>query len=509
MKNNFEIFFNILLITILILNISCYIKLELQKDSFENIKPFEETHLEFSNLIKNLLLNEFKTYIYIGNPSQKIDLFFSSNKSNLIFKKKENKNLNIYSPSNSSSFKILENSKFTDKSVIDLIPSKDIISFDFYTFYNGKEKKIKALNKEILFYINNSINSNLVGLLGLRPNYIDEDEGNEKNLDIIPSFLSQLKKYDIIYNFKWFINLEKNKNELIFGLSPHEYNKNIFNENQIVNLPAIPFKSRLTHKMIFNWNFRISKMYVEFNNNRNNTLIDQKEEMSIDLDYNSELIISIQKYWAYINSVLFQEYIDNEKCFINSTNNIYNNREQLDSKYYYIYCNYEYKDELKNNFGNIMIECQECNYTFKLTFDDLMKPIKVINNKGKEEMKLLFLVIFNFNTFSVHHYHRWIMGRPFLKKYQFYFEQNSKMIYFYKKDNSVNYENKSTIKNNYLYFDYKIFIIILLSIFMIFVFLMFYSVIKRKVVKIKIKEKNKKDEFEMDDYKELIDKEKE
>ena len=485
----------------IITNIYCYIKLDLEKNSFENIEPFENNPSEFSNIIQKLLLNELKVNIYIGTPSQKIDLYFSMIKNDLIFVKKEKSKSNLYSPEKSYSFKFFQNSTFYNQLITDLIPSKDIITFDFYSFHNGKVKKITLLKKEILFYLDNSTNSNLIGSLGLAPYHIvDEDE---KNINIIPSFLIQLKKYGIICKNTWFINLESNNNEIIFGLLPHEYNKNKYNEHQIVNLAAIPFKSRINNKIIFNWNFRISKMYVEFNNKRNNTVLDLTNEMSIDLNYNSELIISIQKYWSFINNVLFQEYIDNKKCFMNITNNIYNSRELLNSQYYYIYCNYKYKDELKNNFGNVVIECKDCNYTFKLTFEDLMKPIKVINNMGKEEIKLLFLVVFNSASSSVHHYHRWIMGSPFLKKYQFYFEQNSKMIYFYKKEISDKYVNKSAIKNNYL-FDYKIIYILLLSFFVV-LFFTFSLVVGRKLSK--NKEKDKKNEIEMKDYKDLIDKE--
>ena len=91
------------------------------------------------------------------------------------------------------------------------------------------------------------------------------------------------------------------------------------------------------------------------------------------------------------------------------------------------------------------------------------------------------------------------MGSPFLKKYQFYFEQNSKMIYFYKKEISDKYVNKSAIKNNNL-FNKKIIYIILLSIFVV-LFFTFSLVFGKKLSK--NKEKDKKNEFEMEDYKDL------
>ena len=56
MKKKNKCVFKILLISI-ITNIYCYIKLDLEKNSFENIEPFENNPSEFSNLIEKLLSN--------------------------------------------------------------------------------------------------------------------------------------------------------------------------------------------------------------------------------------------------------------------------------------------------------------------------------------------------------------------------------------------------------------------------------------------------------------------
>ena len=141
-----------------------------------------------------------------------------------------------------------------------------------------------------------------------------------------------------------------------------------------------------------------------------------------------------------------------------------------------------------------------------LTYDDLIKTIKIINNEGKEVNILLFLVISHVNQASIHHYHRWVMGRPFVKKYQFFFEENSKMIFFYKKENIIYDNNKNWINNTFFIFNYRIFIIVLLIFFILFYFFIFYKSLKIKKAKQNIKEKNKNDKFEMHDYKELIDK---
>ena len=514
-KNDFEFLFKIILFIFSLLNISCYIKLDIEKFSID-IQPHNNSNI--INIIKNKLRHSMKTTIEIGTPPQKVDLFLLMNESLFIFIENNNNKygqynniINSYISFNSNSFVSCSNSTFSNNTQSIMASAKDVISFDFYTFFNKKEKKICLLKKEFEFYINNSnntnnISSNLIAVLGLGPNYIEEDN---KNIHKIPSFISQLKKYGLISSYRWFINLVKDKNEIIFGLSPHEYDKNNFNENQLVSIPARPFKNRITHKMTFNWNFHISKMYLESEINTNITILDLTPEMSIDLDYNSEFIISIQKYWAYCTQNIFNEFINDKKCFINILDNINNNTQHDKPKYLSIYCDNKYKDEIKKNFKDIKIECQECNYTFVLTFDDLMKSIKIINKDGKEETKLLFLVVFNDNTFSIPHYHRWVMGIPFLKKYQFFFEQNSKMIYFYKKENTIisNNENNNNKKNIPLFNNdsyYQIIIIIILILFNLFIFFLIYKTVK--MMKYKQKEKINKNKFEKDDYKELIEK---
>ena len=274
-----------------------------------------------------------------------------------------------------------------------------------------------------------------------------------------------------------------------------------------MSFPACPFQSRITKKFVFNWNFRFSKLYLESEITKNITILDLTKEMSIDLDYNSELIFSIQKYWAYLTQNIFNKFIEDKKCFINTVDYQSENMP----KYFTLYCDYQHKDEIKKNFRNIKFECQECNYTFVLTFDDVMKSIKVINSEEKEENKLLFLIVYDDNTNSIENYHRWIMGKPFLQKYQFFFEQNNKMIYFYRKENNIysdvntdtdiNDNTKSTLNNSFS----KIIIIVALLICLNFliIFVLYKAI---KMIKSKRKEKTKNEQFVNDDYKELIDK---
>ena len=61
---------------------------------------------------------------------------------------------------------------------------------------------------------------------------------------------------------------------------------------------------------------------------------------------------------------------------------------------------------------------ESVNFTFQLTYEDLFY---------KHDNSYYFLVVFKITGFDL----KWVLGKPFLKKYQFVFDQNSKLVGFY------------------------------------------------------------------------------
>ena len=105
--------------------------------------------------------------------------------------------------------------------------------------------------------------------------------------------------------------------------------------------------------------------------------------------------------------------ISEKKCF-----------EIFDDNYKitYYYCNKNLN--LKKKFETIYFKSTNLNYIFELNYEDLFLEI---NNK------IYFLIIFTNNI-----YKNWILGIPFLKKYQFTFNQEDKIIGFYHE--KINYK---------------------------------------------------------------------
>lgn len=107
-KNDFEFLFKIILFIFSLLNISCYIKLDIEKLSID-IQPHNNSNM--TNIIKNKLRHSMKTTIEIGTPPQKVDLFLLMNESLFIFIENNNNKygqynniINSYISFNSNSF---------------------------------------------------------------------------------------------------------------------------------------------------------------------------------------------------------------------------------------------------------------------------------------------------------------------------------------------------------------------------------------------------------------------
>ena len=91
---------------------------------------------------------------------------------------------------------------------------------------------------------------------------------------------------------------------------------------------------------------------------------------------------------------------------------------------------------------------------FVLTKDDLFL---------KKNGKLYFLIIFGINW---KWQYSWTFGKPFMKKYNFLYDQDGKQIFYYDKDNNdkANGSDKSIVGNKTFVFFIWIGIIILLAI---------------------------------------------
>ena len=114
------------------------------------------------------------------------------------------------------------------------------------------------------------------------------------------------------------------------------------------------------------------------------------------------------------------------------------------------------------------------NYTFELTYKDLFI---------EKNDKIILLIFFDQMRFD------WRLGKPFLRKYSFLFNRDTKMVGFYKNQNNKNEKNETNLDSRW-----KI-ILIVFVIFFAIVILVFSGIL----IGIYLFRKKKKNKYTIDE----------
>ena len=174
------------------------------------------------------------------------------------------------------------------------------------------------------------------------------------------------------------------------------------------------------------------------------------------------VIIGVKEYQNYLKKYFFASFIEKNIC----------NEEKLNLNgiiYNYYVC---YKDINLNSFESIEFIHEELSYKFILDKNDLFMDY---GNKK------LFLCIFieyekGYSSYSTNH---WILGLPFVKKYNFVFDEDSKNILFY--DKKSIYDNYFNRDSGVIY--WIIVIILFLFAGVLFIYLIIKIIYKPKQIK--------------------------
>ena len=411
-----------------------------------------------TEIMQTLVSTKVYAIIEIGTPKKIIEVsidfdssdFYISDNPIENFEKNQKlfSDLNFYSSSESSS----------------RIPLEDVY-FDGNNFYFGEYSTesfyFNNSKYELDFYFVFQLKFPESGGIGLLLSSLSSATSNSER-----TFFTKLKNKKLINNCYWSIfynSREINKEEegfLLLGSLPHEindslgyYNKNYFNENNKKQINAEIQRNILTNKFI------IDEITVFEGNDKskkiNDFLIDNKDIKTIELNYHSKGVqapfILLEKY-----ENIFKEYISKEECFKSEFN--------YDNKKYFFYCknNKDIINNIKKTFPGFNFYSNYLEYNFYLEADDLFIEM------GDYIFCLLF---FHYNEYIEKN---WVMGKPFLKKYQFSINPDNKQIYFYSKKDEEGKETKENQNNNS---DGKININITIIIVIIFVIIIVVSAI--------------------------------
>ena len=231
----------------------------------------------------------------------------------------------------------------------------------------------------------------------------------------------------------------------LFGDIFNYYYRNIddgkdFSFNKIVHTYTGSRKLKKSHKqeIILEWGIQFDEIYYNNSFNGNSDKVNLKYLIA-EFDFNINVIYGTNNFYDNIKKDFFNFYIKNNIC----------KESYMRNKIYkFLYCHSENftKSDLEKfpalNFKNKILR-----YIFTLDHKELFS---LTNDK---KYFIFNIMIFNIlNSINSNSEQRWVFGLPFWKKYQFTFDIDNKLIYFYNKNGDFFDEkqirNKHSIKNN-------------------------------------------------------------
>ena len=454
--------------------------------------PFRSVN-NADNIYNNFFEKELYTEISIGSPPQKININININNfnsyigPNICYKN----SISYYNYSNSKYFfltpSVLEEDGFYQLGDAAYVK-------EMFSFYNCTDLKNNVTNIILEFLYKNFYsyqkNIEVCGILGLGIKKRNDEPGFE-------SFVSVLKKRKLINCYYWtyiFFNKDR-ENEPKRIINMPEIN----NENIIKNYEGMIIIGNYTEIDINNndyayeilsslaaerykelkWDIIINKIY-----NKYEKIYFQNNKIFLDLSINYEYIISPEEHFEKIIIPYFRIFLENKKCKLNEikydkyTYDIIN----CDTK---LFTEYDIKD-----FPIIYFYSQDFHFTFELTYNDLFE---IRNND------IFFLILKNKNSFEQD---LWKMGKIFLNKYHFSFNQDSKTINLHLKYNKNKIEGKVNAtdknKNHFQFNPNYIWIFICIICLIVGIYLGSRFIIKSR----KLRANELKDEYEYKESKE-------
>ena len=389
------------------------------------VYPFKKSTKEIKSYPENLLQNDLEITIEIGTPPQTVDLNLRS------------KVYATFVASSDLKLPYTTYNEYNSKSFVKL--AKNTSNFQNQEFTKGfKISESFKINQEqinsITLVLATSIAYNEAGALGLRLLKSHEFGGNL-------SFIYQVKNPANLDNYAFTIRYDNDeKGELIIGSYPHLYDNNFKEKNFCFS------RARNIGNSI-DWVLDFDAIRYD---NKTITGIITKSLIQIEFG----LIMAPFPLKKHFNDRFFSN-----RC-----------REEFYSKrnITILHCD---KSLDISNFKDISFILKDIEYQFTLTYKDLFI---------EKDNEYIFAIVFDNNTFNINPI--WILGKPFMKKFQLVYDLDRKIIGMYKENNN-NVENSNK---------YIIYIVALSILGIIVVGLVIYIIFI-------IKKPRKNKAFELDD----------
>ena len=436
--------------------------------------PTKQSNLQIPKEIMTKYMSEsIYINIEIGSPKQEIQIPIKFDENILYIQDysiiKDNKITN----------KIFDNTKSnTFKTISESIEQDSEHDFDFFMFQNCSDifyfleniKKNKY-HKNTEFIYRHVIDgaSDLIGGFGLQ---IYPPKGAEI---VMPCPLKFFKEKNIINNYVWSIYFTKEGNNngdegyLLLGdypdnidynlgyYDPYEFDKNNFRTlldysnqktmNYEIQMNEIYFYGKRKKKDDTNQHF-FNDLYID--DFIKDIVIPQVSVYYVTkFDYNFGGILIPEYFKVYLEEKIFDTYIKEGNCFREKT--------AAGNTPYFFYCKNEkiIIKNIKDKIPTIIFIQERLQYNFTLN----------INELTYEKDDYVYFLLF----YSTIQKNKWTLGKPFLKKYPFIFNPDTKDIGFY---------------SSFLLTGVKFKTVLIITIFISVVFIIIGLLIGRKKYKI-------------------------
>ena len=412
--------------------LSSLIKIPFQITQYNSLYSNSVNHIE-REILFNLKLFSLTN---IGYPPQIIETYFNLESPNYFISNycKDSSTSYIYNKSNTFNKLNLEEKQPLSK-------NEFYINETYYLLDLLNNEQITVNNMLMYTPIKNDNNKNCLNI-GLK----FQDNLNNK---VQESFIYQLKHKNIINKYFWTMILYNNRikvnddyydGEFIFGDILKDYYKTIdkeysYNKLTYTYTGNINKKNENNKNSGLEWGLVFDIYYETKDANNENNKIIMSNSLS-EFDYSMKGIIGTFKYFKNIQGDYFNVYIRKRICKTSVIENL---------EYKYIYCdaqNFTINDLQK--FPSLNFQNKDLNYIFILNYQDLFFLTS-------DKKYYVFNIMID-NAYYDDRYdmildeEKWKFGLIFWKKYQFSFDVDNKLIYFYNIEINVN--NKESHNSN-------------------------------------------------------------
>ena len=390
----FYSFYNLLIIFILFQSSKTYVVLPFKiytPKNYENI----------TKLFNELLDNKLIVTLQMGNPKKNMDFYASMNEYLYYLEEGSCNNnypqLSSYLYTESETFNETKNKAFCGVKLDKCFLGSDSL----YLYEDINLKNQKEINVPF-YYGNRDDNTNnnrkICGKLGFQI-------GNSPfRFYEYENFITILKQKKVTNSYSWYIHyFEDKKNDFDGAIIFDIFNPTFFGD--------FPFLQKLDDyntisakdiDSVLSWTFEFDKVYY----NSNNTQIDIKVVNS-GLAFETDFISSPQIYYDSIQKYFFEQLFLNKICFL------------IEERYHYIYCEKQSFEKYKKDFPSLHFTSFALNKTYVLNSDELFRDC------GNY---YFFMIIKPKYSYKV-----WTLGKIFMKKNNFFFDSNKKLIGYFNK----------------------------------------------------------------------------